>query len=349
MPLAKLDIHSHFLPDFYREALYATGHDHPDGMPAPPKWSEQSHLDFHSELNVKKSILSISTPGTHLTPGKDAEARELTRRINEFAADLKRRRPAEFGFFASLPLPDVDGTLAEIAYASDHLNADGFVVMSNHHGHYLGDEIFDPVFDELNRRKAILFIHPTTPCTAGANGQCTAATPLAHTYPRPMFEFFFDSARAYTNLFLKGTVRRCPDITFIITHGGGCLPPLVTRVATAAGLLNLPGLDPSINPAFLKEKLNGEQFFYDTAGWVFPDQIKGLLAYFNDATKGKRMVYGSDFPWTPFGGVKVLSEDHDKYVSEFFPGEEEALGMGNAIRLLKSKGKQGKELEDLAN
>lgn len=341
MSLPKIDIHSHFVPDFFREALYATGHDHPDGMPAPAKWSEQAHLDFHSALNVQKSILSVSSPGTHLTPGKDKEARELTRRVNEFAADLKRRRPDEFGFFASLPLPDVDGALAEIAYASEHLNPDGFVIMSNHHGHYAGDEIFDPIFDELNRRRAILFIHPTTPCTAGATpGQCTAATPLAHTYPRPVFEFFFDTARVYTNLFLKGTIRRCPDITFVMTHAGGCLPPLVTRVAAAASILNIPKLDRSINPAFLKDRLNSDQFFYDTAGWVFPEQIQGLLVYFDEETKGKRMVYGSDFPWTPFTGVKALSEDHDKYLSHFFPGEEDAVLQKNAIRLLESRGKQ---------
>lgn len=343
MPFAKIDLHSHFLPPFYREALLANGHEFPDGMPGPPQWSEESHLELHSALNVKKSILTISTPGTHLTPGKDAEARALTRRVNEFAADLKRRRPDEFGFFASLPLPDVEGTLKEIAYASDHLNADGFVIMSNHHGHYAGDEIFAPIFDELNRRKAILFIHPTSPFVKGENlGECTRAAPLAHTYPRSTFEFFFDTARVYTHLFLTGTVKRCPDITFVMTHAGGCLPPIVNRVGIAASLLNLPKIDHSANGAYLRERLNSEQFFFDTAGWVFPDQIKGLLTYFTEETKGKRMVYGSDFPWTPAPAVKSLSEDHDKYLSEFFPGEEEALAYGNAQRLLDTKGKQNK-------
>lgn len=341
MPLAKIDLHSHYLPSFYREALYAAGIDHPDGMPGVPQWSEEAHLDLHKELNVKKSILTVSSPGTHLIPGKDAEARDLARRVNEFAADLKRRRPDDFGFFASLPLPDVDGALAEIEHASDHLNADGFVIMSNSHGHYPGDKIFEPIFDELNRRKAILFIHPTTPCTKGATpDQCTRAAPLAHTFPRSTFEFFFDTARVYTNLFLSGTVKRCPDITFVMTHAGGCLPPLVDRIGVVAGLLKLPHLDSSLNGAYLRERLNSEQFFYDTAGWVFPNQIKGLLAYLNDETKGKRMVYGSDWPWTPSGGVKALSEDHEKYVSDFFPGEEDALGSGNAQRLLDAKGKQ---------
>src|SRR6478609_947900 len=99
MPLQKLDLHSHIVPDFFRDALIEAGHQNPDGMPAIPQWSEEAHLNFHSALNVKKSILSVSSPGTHLTPGKDAEARSLTRRVNEYAADLKRRRPDDFGFF----------------------------------------------------------------------------------------------------------------------------------------------------------------------------------------------------------------------------------------------------------
>ena len=340
MPFAKVDLHAHFVPDFYREELLATGHEYPDGMPGVPPWSEELHLDLHKTLNITKSILSITSPGTHLTPGKDAEARKLTRRINEYVADLKKRRPDQFGFFASLPLPDVQGSLHEIAYASDHLNADGFTMMTNHHGTYVGDKKFDAVFDELNKRKAIVFIHPTTPCTAHSDGGCAPATPLAATYPRPMFEFFFDSARAYTNLFLSGTISRCPDITFVVTHAAGCLPPIITRIGIAPGLLKLPGIDLTVDPDFVKERLNSEQFFFDTAGWVFPDQIKGLLAYLDDKGKGKRLCYGSDFSWTPFAGVKALSEDHDKYLPEYFPGEEADVCEGNAKRLLAWKGRQ---------
>ncbi|KAK5945400.1 hypothetical protein PMZ80_002605 [Knufia obscura] len=342
MPLQKLDLHSHFVPDFYRDALLKAGYQHPDGMPAIPQWSEKDHLDFHTSLNVTKSILSITSPGTHLIPGQDAQARTLTRRVNEYASDLKRRRPSQFGFFASLPLPDVEGSLAEIAYASDTLNADGFTLMTNHHGLYPGDKNFDPVFDELNRRKAIVFIHPTTPCTAHHDGSAAHAAPLEHTYPRPMFEFFFDTARAYIHLFLSGTISRCPDITFVVTHAAGALPPLITRFATAPALLKLPGIDLSVTPEYVKERLNSEQFFFDTAGWVFPDQIRGLLAYLKDSEKGKRIVYGSDYPWTPFAGVKALSEAHDTHLSSFFPGEEESVAEGNAKRLLGAKGRQGK-------
>src|SRR5689334_2452781 len=104
------------------------------------------------QANITKSILSITSPGTHLVPGDDALARNITRRCNEFAADLKRRHPDKFGFWASLPLPDVEGSLAEIEYALDTLNADGVAVLTNAHGVYLGDKILDPIFEALNYR-----------------------------------------------------------------------------------------------------------------------------------------------------------------------------------------------------
>lgn len=155
-------------------------------------------------LSIKKSILSISSPGTHLVPGDDALARKITRQCNEYAADLYRRRPQEFGFWVSLPMPDVAGTLEEIPYALDALHADGFTLETNHHGLYLGGSAFDSVFAELNRRKAKIFIHPTQPCIPACNaesGKMQHASPLTP-FPGPMFGFMFDTARAAINLFL---------------------------------------------------------------------------------------------------------------------------------------------------
>jgi len=116
--------------------------------------------------NISKSILSISSPGTHLYPGagNDEAAQKLARRCNEYLAKIKRRRPEKFGFFATLPLPYVQGSFEEIAYALDELNADGFCVLSNHHGIYIGNAIYEPIWAELSRRKAKVFMHPTIPC-----------------------------------------------------------------------------------------------------------------------------------------------------------------------------------------
>lgn len=344
MPLAKIDIHSHFLPDFYRQALLDNGHEHPDGMPGPPRWSEELHLEMHHRTGVKKSILSISSPGTHLVPGQDALARNLARRCNEFAADLKNRKPEQFGFFATLPLPDIQGSIEEIEYGSENLNPDGFSFLTNHHGHYIGDALFEPVFAALNARNAIVFIHPTTPCTKtldNNNTSCIPATPLAPLYPRPMFEFFFDSARCYINLFLQGLITRYPHITYTITHAGGVLPPLLDRFSSIPALLKPPGMDLSVSPTVVRERLLSDQFFFDTAGWSLPNQIAMFRVYFDGFGSGngsseawRKFVYGSDFPWTPLGGVCALSEEHERYLDQIFPGKTDDIGTRNAERLL---------------
>jgi len=278
-------------------------------------------------INVSKSILSVSSPGTHLTRGDDAAARKLTRYCNEFSAELKKRKPDQFGFYASLPMPDVQGSLEEISYACDHLNADGFVMMTNHHGIYLGDSEFDAVFDELNRRKAILFIHPTTPCMPSGD----AATPTR--YPRPMFEFLFDTARVVINLFLTGTVRRCPDITFHIPHVGGAFPPLINRFASVGPLQKVDGIDQGVNPGWVRERLN-QQFYFDAAGWAFPEQMRGLLEH----VTAERILYGSDFPYTPLGPVVSLSRELDEHLASVFTDkkDQDMVCVGNARRMLKA-------------
>lgn len=279
--------------------------------------------------NISKAIISITSPGTHLKTGDDELARKITRYCNAFAADLKKRRPDQFGFWASLPLPDVKGSLDEIAHAGEELNADGYALETNHGGSYLGDKAFDAVFEDLNKRNAIVFMHPTTPCLQTA----TKATPLPQ-YPMPMFEFFFDTARAVINLFLSGTVSRCPNITFIIPHMGGALPPLINRFSTTPALLGLPNVDPKVNAAWVKDRLNA-QFYFDSAGWALPEQIHGLLPY----VSVERMLYGSDFPYTPLEGVLALSQGHDLFLPGLFPKKEdqEALCVGNAKKILAQK------------
>ncbi|KAJ0418420.1 hypothetical protein BJY00DRAFT_314983 [Aspergillus carlsbadensis] len=195
--MSKIDLHSHYVPDFWREESILAGYGEPDGIPGIPAWSEEAHLEFMAQANITKSILSITSPGTHLIPGNNTHARQLSRQCNEFAADLKRRRPEEFGFWAALPLPDVEGSLAELAYALDHLDADGVAVFTNAHGVHLGDEPLSPLFRELDCRNVTVFVHPTSPCIRSAHpgGQPQPASPLADSYPAPMFEYLFESAR----------------------------------------------------------------------------------------------------------------------------------------------------------
>ncbi|KAK5470982.1 hypothetical protein LTR20_001244 [Exophiala xenobiotica] len=294
-------------------------------MPAIPEWSMESHLEMMKAVNITKSILSISSPGTVLVPGNNELTRKVTKYCNDYGADMKKQKPEQFGFFASLPLTDVEWCLKEIPRALDELDADGFVVMTNFGGSYLGDKAFDPIFDELNRRKAKVFMHPTTPCLKTG----TAATPLPD-FPRPMFEFLFDTARAVINLFLSGTVTRCPNVSFLVPHVGGTFPPLINRFSGFAAAVKIPGVDSAVNPDWVKERLN-KQFYFDSAGWAFSEQMKGMLEY----VTVDRMLYGSDFPFTSLSHVQFLSDQHEKYLPEVFPNEEDQqkLCSQNALRL----------------
>jgi 6-methylsalicylate decarboxylase len=152
-----VDIHHHILPDFFfRETNDA---HNPVGGIAPPPWDADLMLSYMDEAGIDVAVTSISTPGVHV--GDDARARSLARRCNELSAKLKQTHPNRLGGFAALPLPDVDGALEELAYALDTLKLDGVVLFSNSNGVYLGDARFEPVFEELERRKAVLFVHPT--------------------------------------------------------------------------------------------------------------------------------------------------------------------------------------------
>lgn len=135
-------------------------------------------------------------------------------------------------------------------------------------------------------------------------------------------------------MFLSGTVSRCPNITFIVPHVGGTFPPLINRFASAAPIMKLGGFAAQINPAWVKERLN-TQFYFDTAGWAFPEQTRGLLEYISV----DRMLYGSDFPFTPLPVVSGLSAEHDKFLPELFEdeAEREKICSKNAIRLFGGK------------
>ncbi|KAK5138148.1 hypothetical protein LTR08_004843 [Meristemomyces frigidus] len=333
----KIDVHSHYLPPFYRTACQENGHANPDGMPNVPDWSSEAHLALMDNLHISKSILSISSPGTHLVAGNDALAAKLARQCNAFAADLKKQFPQRFGYFASLPIPDVATCLDEIA-TSVAEGCDGFVFLTNGHGRYLGDPLFDPIFTELNNRHATIFIHPTTPhcpCSpqAAAEGaQPTQATPLAGQYPNPMLEFFFDTARVVTNLFMSGTMKRCPHIKIILPHLGGAFPPLLARWTGFSTLV--PGPWEAMPESEVREVFQ-RQVWFDLAGFPFPGQVRGLME--GVGVGSGRLLYGSDFPFTKAEGVEMLLGQMDEGVKGLFSEEEvEGIYHRNAEKLFNT-------------
>lgn len=226
----------------------------------------------------------------------------------------------------------------------DKLDADGVTLLTNSHGHYLGDETFEPFFQELDRRGVTVFVHPTTPCMLTSTSSpshdnsetgwmsrksCTKATPLPQ-YVFPIFEYMFEDARAVINLFYTGTVSRYPHITYIIPHCGGALPPLIERFSSIAA-------HPSITPTSVKAALKSSQFYFDLAGWSFPDQLRGLLPF----VSVRQLLYGTDYPYTPLKAVMALSEQVREGLEGIFAGDEERglVWAGNARRLI-GKGKE---------
>jgi len=228
-----IDVHAHYLPASYRAALLGNGHGQPDGFPQIPDWSAEEHVAAMDRLGIATSLLSISSPGVHLAD--EQATRDLAREVNEAGRRAVVDHPGRFGLFASLPLPDVDAAIAEIAHCCDRLDVAGFTLLTNIRRTYLGDPAFQPVFRELDRRGARLFIHPTSPA-------CWEHTSLGR--PRPMLEFFFDTTRTVVDLVLNGTVARHPGIEFIIPHAGATLPMVADRVSVFSRLV---GVDPAVD------------------------------------------------------------------------------------------------------
>lgn len=279
MPYGLIDVHAHLLPDFYVQQATAAGHAHPDGMGGWPSWSVQAHLDLMDRNGIESAMLSMSSPGVYF--GDDKAARLLARRVNEYTAELTRDHPGRFGNFASLPLPDVDGALEEIAHAFDELGADGVALMTHTHGVYLGDQRLDPVFAELDRRRAVVFLHPTSPV-------CWQQSALGR--PRPMVEYIFDTARTVTDLVMAGVLTRHPNMRVIVPHCGGAIPVLADRINEFMGLFLPSENSPSLDAV---QQLRG--LYYDMAGTAFPRQVPALLQLVDP----DRVLFGSDYCWTP--------------------------------------------------
>ncbi|SEP38744.1 amidohydrolase family protein [Amycolatopsis saalfeldensis] len=272
-----VDVHAHFTTGRYIEAASAAGHREPDGMPGDywPRWNAGEHLDLMDQAGIATAMLSISSPGVHF--GDAAAARELAREVNDAGAEIVRAHPGRFGLFASLPAPDTDAALAEAARAFDELGAAGVILMTNSRGAYLGDDRLTPVLAELDRRRAVLFLHPTS--TEGHEH-------VDGGRPRPMIEFLFDTARTIVDFILSGAARRFPGLRVIVPHMGGVLPLVADRVELLRSVTG--GADPIVFESL-------RRLYYDLAGAPNAAQLTALRSI----AAPDRLVYGSDHAWTP--------------------------------------------------
>ena len=240
-------------------------------------WSPEQSLEVMDGAGVTRAILSLWSGSWF---GDPAEARSLAREVNEFAADAVRKHPKRFGFFATIPLPDTEGSLAEIAYALDVLKADGVVLTTSYDKRYLGDKDFAPVYEELNRRGAVVYLHPTT-CVCDRH---------VKELPNELLEYLFDTTRTIFSLLLSGTLARTRNIKWLFSHGGGTLPMVAGRLCRYAESL------PEIAAVAPEGPMNElQRLYYDTANVTHAPSLPGVRAM----VPPSQILFGSDYPYVP--------------------------------------------------
>jgi len=305
-----VDVHHHILPDvFWR----ATNDAHnPVGGILPAPWSKESTLSYMDEAEIDVAITSISTPGVHM--GDDSAARDLARRVNEPSAELIQERPDRFGGFAALPLPDVDGALRALEYGLDILRLDGVVLFSNARGIYLGDARFRPLFDELERRRAVVFLHPTSSPDATAHRLGL---------PDSLIDFTADTTRAVAQLHYGNTFARTPNVKYVISHAGGTIPYLATRMSIIDEMNAIPGAEERGTAADMLRRL-----YWDTAlSWRPP-----VLRMLRTVVGMGQVLFGSDFPYLR-RDLAVACRHEVETSAELDSNEARAVLAGNALRL----------------
>jgi 6-methylsalicylate decarboxylase len=262
----RIDVHHHFYAPEVSAMLDARGE-----LPAVSRaWSVENSLADMDRSNVEKALLSA-------TPDADLST-DMARATNEYAAALVRQHPGRFGFFAALPIPDIDGCLKEIAYALDVLGAQGIGLFTSYGTAYLGDAALDPVFAELDRRKTIVYTHPTL------NACCTDIVPGI---PPTAIEFGTDTTRAIASLVFSGTTVNYPHIRFIFSHGGGTMPFLIGRFVNLA---KQPRMAARLRNGLIPEL---QRFYYETA------QVanRGAMASLRELVPASQVLFGTDFPY----------------------------------------------------
>ncbi len=300
-----IDVHAHLTPPQYIHDLAGTNLLQPPSL----AWSPQKHLDDMDQADVSRSILSVTTPGVWF--GDVEKGRRISRYTNDYAARLAGDHHGRFGQFTAIPLPDIEGSLREIEYGLDIQKSDGVALFTNYDGKWLGDPAYDPVFAELDRRKAVVYVHPiSAPC-------CVNALPYI---PDAMIEYGTDTTRAIVNYVFLGAARRFPNVKMIWSHAGGTMPFLIERFDMSE---KLPSVRANVPDGFRSE---ARKFFYDTA------QASNVVAMtaLRQIVPVSQIVFGTDFPFrTAADHVRALES------GGVFSGEElQGIWRGNAGRVM---------------
>ena len=304
-----IDVHHHIVPPFYlaenRDRIIAAGGGRMN--PAYLNWTPEQGLEAMDKNGVAIGVLSLS--GSAFWYGDREAGARTARRVNEYAADLVRTHPGRFGLFAIIPLPDTEASLREIEYAYSVLKADGIELVTSYDDKWLGHPDYEPVLEELNRRKSVVFVHPATPLC------CRTLLPDVSPI---LIEIPQDTARAVTNLLFTGTFSRFKDIRFIFTHAGGNVPMLLGRMH-------------QYGPKNIAEKVpNGIEYelkrlYYDIASTAYRPAIAALTSL----VPTTQILFGSDHPMVP------LAETAEGMTHVGFSADNlQQVGRENALALL---------------
>jgi predicted TIM-barrel fold metal-dependent hydrolase len=303
----RIDVHQHLVPPEYRRWLLSKGLDDAGGRDLPD-WDVASTIDLMDRHDIKAAILSISTPGT--MPAEGAEAAKMARTLSEFSASVVADFPARFGFFATLPLPDVTASLDEACHALDVLHADGVTLLANSRGMYLGAPALDALMERLDARNAVAFVHPG----ALPGDQVDGIPPFAA-------DFLLDTTRAALNLVRNDVPRRFPNIRFILSHAGGFVPYAAHRMALAIAGQTARRLGEILE--------DFRSFYFDLALSGSPAALPSVMAF----SGPDHVLFGSDWPFAPAAAVSYFTAQLDKW-GGLSDQQRAAIDRGNAARLL---------------
>ena len=292
MALELIDLHHHVVPPAYRAALGSVGATEVGQIPLPP-WDRDTMIEQLGELGIERALVSVSAPAT--LPFDGPTAVTVAQRCNDDIAELRDGAPERLGGFATLPLPNVDASLVELARALDELQLDGVSLLTNYDGRYLGDPEFEPLLAALDACGALVHVHPHLP----------GSGPVGLTLPDPVLEFTFDTTRAVADLLVRGTLERLPNIRFVLSHLGGALPFLAPRLAMIDSPLARAHLG---GPrASVLEHLR--RLYYDVALSSSAENLRLAIALVG----ADRLTFGSDVPFAPteaiVRGLRVLEDD----------------------------------------
>jgi predicted TIM-barrel fold metal-dependent hydrolase len=312
-----IDLHHHFVSPAYVKALAAKQGHHMGGYTT---WFALDRLKVYTlardtedmdKDGVAASVLSCTSPGVWF--GRPEETRGLAREMNEFGAKAVSDHKGRLGLFAVLPLPTIDDSLREIEYAFDTLQAEGVGLLTSYGNHWLGDATFRPVFDELNRRRAVVYTHPIDASC------CQDIQPEVNP---PTIEYNTDTSRTIFSLIVNEAATRYAGIRFIFSHAGGTMPSLVQRFGIGAPDTIADNL---ARPAEPNSRLyHLRRFYYDTAQSTNPVQMQGLKLI----AGAQQIVFGTDYP---FGSAAKHLQGLEK--CGFTTAELEAIRRTNALRL----------------